>query len=210
MQPLSKRLSALAALVNEGERIADIGTDHGYLPVYLYKKGLIKSAVASDINEKPLSSCKAKVEQEALCDVIKTVLSDGLDQISPSDYDTIIIAGMGGEMIADILSREPKIVEKHIILNPMTHPEIARKFLYDNGFEIDRDIIVKDGRHYYSVFDAHYTGEVKEREEADYFLGNIQDFTNKEYLEHLINYLKNKMKSGKDYSKVITELEEKL
>ena len=208
MQSLSKRLLACASLVNKGERIADVGTDHGFLPVYLYQNGIIKSAVASDINEKPLSSCKAKVEQEALCDIIKIRLSDGLENISPNEYDAVIIEGMGGELIASILSKEPRLKEKHIILNPMTHPELARKFLYDNGFSIDNDLIVKDGKHYYSVFDAHYTGEIKERKTTDYYLGEISDFSQKGYFEHLINYLKNKEKSGDNYSEVIKALEE--
>lgn len=210
MQSLSNRLLACASLVNKGERIADVGTDHGYLPVYLYQSGVIKGAVACDINEKPLSSCKAKVEQEALCDVIDVRLSNGLDDIDSSEYDAVIIAGMGGELIADILSREPEIINKHIILNPMTHPEIARRFLYDNGFAIENDIVVKDGRHYYCVLDAKYTGEISDKSQTDYFLGNIKDFSNKEYFEHLLNYLKNKMKSGEDYSEIIRAVEEKL
>ncbi len=207
---LSDRLKAVAALVKDGERIADIGTDHGYLPVYLCRRGKIKGAIACDINEKPLSSCKAKVEQEALCDVIDVRLSDGLESISPEEYDCVIIAGMGGELIADILSRESAVKEKHIVLNPMTHPEIARKYLYDNGFEIDNDIVVRDGRHYYSVLDAHYTGKVEPKTRVDYFLGNIKDFGEKGYFVHLLNYLYNKQKSGEDYSDVISAVEEKL
>lgn len=190
MQPLSERLSAVASLVKKDSAIADVGTDHGYIPVYLYKAGIIKSAVAADVNEKPLASCKALVVQEGLSDVIKTRLSNGLDNILPDEYDTVIIAGMGGELIADILSRA-EIENKHIILNPMTHPEIARKFLYDNGFDIINDLIIKDGRHYYSVFDANYTGEILPKTRSDYYLGNIKDFSNRGYFEHLLNYLNN-------------------
>lgn len=209
MQSLSKRLSAVAGLVEKGSVIADVGTDHGYIPVYLYKSGIIKGAVAADVNEKPLASCKALVMQEELSAVIKIRLSDGLDNILPDEYDTVIIAGMGGELISDILSRAD-VRDKHIILNPMTHPEIARKYLYDNGFDIINDLVVKDGKHYYSVFDAGYTGEILPKTMADYYLGNIKDFSNKEYFEHLLNYLNNKLKSGEDLKDVIKAVEEKL
>ena len=207
---LSNRLSAVASLVKPGSAIADIGTDHGYIPVFLCKAGIIQHAVASDINEGPLSSCKALVEQEDLQHKIKTCLSNGLEGLLSCDFDTVIIAGMGGELISDILSKCAYISEKHIILNPMTHPELARKFLYDNGFEIKNDLIVQDGHHYYSVFDAEYTGKIMPRNRADYYLGNITDFSQKEYFLHLLSYLKNKSKSGEDYSDIIAAVEEKL
>lgn len=207
---LSNRLSAVASLVQPGSAVADVGTDHGYIPVYLCKAGIIKSAVASDINEGPLSSCKALVEQEDLQHKIKTSLSNGLEGLNADDFDTVIIAGMGGELISDILSKCDYISKKHIILNPMTHPELARKFLYDNGFEIKNDLIVQDGHHYYSVFDAEYTGEIIPKSRVDYYLGNITDFSQKGYFMHLLSYLKNKSKSGEDYSDIITAVEERL
>ena len=207
MKALSNRLKAVADMVRQGSVVADIGTDHGYIPVYLYKAGIITGAVAADINEGPLNSCRELVEQQGLSDVISVRLSDGLDCLHPDEYDTIIIAGMGGELIADILSRDDCIIDKHIILNPMTHPEIARKFLFNNGFEIDRDIIILDGRHHYSVFDAHYSGKFIPKTKRDYFLGNIKDFSDKEYFVHLLNYLKNKAKSGEDLNDIINEIE---
>lgn len=206
MQSLSIRLNAVADLVQKGSTIADVGTDHGYIPVYLCKQGIIKGAVAADINEGPLSSCETLVLQEELSAVIKTRLSNGFDNIDNNEFDTAIIAGMGGELISDILSRA-KLNDKHLILNPMTHPEITRKYLYSNGFEIINDLIIKDGKHYYCVFDAKYTGLIEDKNEVDYYLGNIKDFSNKGYFEHLLNYLKNKQKSGEDYSKIISAVE---
>lgn len=207
MQSLSKRLAAVASLVEKGSRIVDVGTDHGYIPVYLCKMGVVECAVAVDVNEAPLASCKALVLQEGLCDAIKTKLSDGLVNVDDDEYDTVIIAGMGGELISSILSQK-MLKDKHIILNPMTHPEIARRYLYDNGFDIINDLIIKDGKHYYSVFDARYTGNVCKKELVDYYLGNIKDFRNRGYFEHLLNYLCNKQKSGDDLSSVINKIEE--
>lgn len=206
MQTLSNRLLAVASLVRNGAVVADIGTDHGFVPVYLYRIGVIKGAVAADVNEGPLASCRALVRQEGLEGVIKTVQSNGLDNISSDEFDTVIIAGMGGELIADILSRK-NLAQKHIILNPMTHPEAARKYLYDNGFDIINDFIVKDGKRYYSVFDAVYDGVCRRKTEIDYYLGNIKDFTHKEYFFHLLKYFYNKQKSGEDYGDVISALE---
>lgn len=208
MQVLSKRLNAVASFVEKGSTIADVGTDHGYIPVFLCKTGVIKGAVACDVNKGPLSSCEALVLQEGLSDLIKLRLSNGLDKIDSSEFDTLIIAGMGGELISDILSRCDYVKDKHLILNPMTHCEIVRKYLYDNGFEILNDIIVEDSKHYYSVLDAKYTGKTIPRSRKDYYIGEIKDFTHKGYFSHLLNYLKNKEKSGEDYSDVISALEE--
>lgn len=210
MIKLSNRLCTCSAIIREGKRLCDVGTDHGYVPAFLVESGKIPSAVASDINEGPLNSCKGLVEELGLGDKIKCILSNGLEKINKDEIDDVLIAGMGGELIADIISSCPWAKEKHFVLNPMTHPEITRKWLYDNGYEIENDLIVQDGRHYYSVFDAYYTGEVKPKTKTDYFLGNIKDFSNKGYFEHLLNYLKNKQKGGEDFSEIIKAIEERI
>lgn len=209
MIKLTKRLQAIADMVNRGSVPVDVGTDHGYIPVYLVQNKICKTAVACDINEGPLNSCRMLVTQCGLDDKIKCVLSNGLQSVN-DEYDTVIIAGMGGELIADILSRTENIFSKNIILNPMTHPEIARKWLFDNEFEITKDIIVADGRHHYSIFSAEYVGNVGEKTQSDYYLGSITDFSDKEYFEHLLVYLKNKQKSGLDLSEPIKAIEEKI
>ncbi len=119
---------------------------------------------------------------------------------------------MGGELIANIISecRWAKNPEKHFIFNPMTHPEILRKYLCENGFEIRTDRIVKEGRHYYNVFDAVYTGIIKEYDESYYYLGNIKHFEYKEYFNHILNYLENKMKGGEDFSEIISAIKGKI
>ena len=210
MYKLSNRLKTCASLVRAGKRLCDVGCDHGYVPAYLVECGKIPSAVACDINEGPLNACKKLVSEFGYEHKIKCVLSDGLTEINEDEIDDVLIAGMGGELIADILSQREWIKNKHLVLNPMTHPEIAREWLYNNGFEINRDLIVSDGRHYYSVFDAEYTGVIRQRGRADYFLGNIRDFSKREYFEHLLNYLRNKQKGMEDFSEVIKAIEEKL
>lgn len=212
MIKLTERLSAVAHLVNENALLADIGCDHGYLPACLLLNRRIKSAVASDINEGPLASCRQLVAEYSLEDKMKCVLSNGLQGISETECTDIAVCGMGGELIADIISscKWAKNSEKHFIFNPMTHPEILRKFLCDNGFEIKTDIIVKEGKHYYNVFDAVYTGNIREYPQSYYYLGNINDFRHKEYFSHLLNYLENKMKGGEDFSEIVSAIKEKL
>jgi tRNA (adenine22-N1)-methyltransferase len=185
MIKLSKRLQALADMVNEGATLADIGCDHGYVPVYLIQSGKIQYAFASDINEGPLASCRALVEENALEDKITCVLSNGLEKIRLDEVDDILIAGMGGELIAEILGKADieKLKTKHLILNPMTHPEHARRFLFENGFEIQSDIVVKDGKHYYSIMDAVGCSSVISYELSDLYLGKIEiSDDNKGYL----------------------------
>ena len=200
-------------MVRQGSALADIGCDHGYVPVSLIEQGKIRYAIASDINEGPLASCKALVEECGFEDKISCVLSDGLKGISLDDADDILIAGMGGELIFDILKNGDlnKLKEKHLILNPMTHPEEARRFLYEYGFEIENDIIIKDKKHYYSIFDAYYSGKKIKYSDIDLFLGKIKAFKeNRGYFEHLLNYLENKQKSGNDYSELISDIREKI
>lgn len=206
MIKLSNRLNTVAQLVNRGSSVADVGCDHGYIPVYLIENSIVKHAIACDINEKPLRTCIELVKQCGFESKIECLISDGLDQVKGDRVDDIIIAGMGGELIADILSRCDYIQSKHLVLNPMTHPEIARKWLYDNGFEIINDLVVQDAKHYYSVFDAVYTNAFHNKTRTDYYLGNIKDFTKREYFEHLLHYLLNKQKGGEDFEDVISSI----
>ena len=205
MIKLTPRLSAAAQLVRQGCVLADIGCDHGFLPVYLLQTGKIKGAVASDVNEGPLRSCQLLVKECGFENKVKCVLSNGLEGISESDCSDISICGMGAELIVKILSScswvENK--EKHFIFNPMTHSEILRRYLCENGFEIQNDIIVKEGNRYYNVLDAYYTGDIIERSEAYYYLGEIKSFEYKGYFYHLLNYLENKEKGGADNKEII-------
>lgn len=212
MVKLSPRLDAVASLVRDNTAFADIGCDHGFLTVYLLTQGKIRCAVAADINEGPLSRCRALVHAYSLQNKVKCVLCDGLEKISPNDAQDIAVCGMGGDMIAHILQSSEWIKnrDKHFIFNPMTHPEKLREFLCKNGFEIAKDRIVRDGDHFYSVFDAYYTGRVSTPPEWFYYIGKIDDFSGRAYFERLIKYLKNKEKSGYDYTDVIKYIEAKL
>ena len=117
---LGSRLGLCAAMVRPGCRLADIGTDHGYLPVWLAKTGVIRSAVAADVREGPLQSARQNIERYGVEEQVTARLSDGLDLVSAQEADDIVIAGMGGELIARLVDRAAWLrdPQKHLILQP--------------------------------------------------------------------------------------------
>lgn len=210
MITLAARLQTLVSLVQKGAIIADIGCDHGYVSAYLVENDVVKKAIAADVNEGPLKSCECLIKQMGLSNAVDIRLSDGLREIRSEECDTIIIAGMGGESIVSILEDCSFAKEKHLILQPMTHPECVRKYLYENDFTIKNDLIVSEGHRYYNVIDAFYDGKKPNFSEVDFYLGEISDFSNKAYFKQLLHYLQNKQKSGECYNDVIAILKEKL
>lgn len=208
MISLSERLSAVASLVTPGSRIADIGCDHGYVSAYLVSGGIAVSAVAADVNIGPLKSCQSLIDSMGLGCFVDVRLCNGLDGIDEAECDTVIIAGMGGELIASILAKCPYIKKKSLVLQPMTHPEAVREYLFKNGFEIEHDIIVAEGRRSYCVIRAVPGSAPVEYNQVDLYLGRIQDFSDKNYFNKLKNTLENRQKGGADYSAVIDRIKE--
>lgn len=151
---LQPRLQLLADLVPQNARLADIGTDHGYLPVYLLQKGRIQSAIAADIGQEPLLHAKRTAKQYGIERGLRFLLSDGLQGISPEDVDTIVIAGMGGETIIHILSMASWTKKNGILLllQPMTKQELLRRWLNENGYSQCGERLVEDKEYLYPVF----------------------------------------------------------
>lgn len=167
----NRRLLACAKLC-KGKKAVDVGTDHGLLAEYLIKTGICEKCIACDINEKPLNSARETVKKAGLEDKIELVLSDGLDMISPVDVTDVIIAGMGGELIVDIINRANWLKENRVnlVLQPMTKCEVLRKYLYDNDFEIVDEIPCSDGKFIYSVMQAVYIGEKPDYDCDEFYL----------------------------------------
>ena len=159
MITLDKRLSAVAALVRQGSRLADIGTDHAYLPVHLVQAGVCPSAIASDIGEGPLDAARRTVTENGLTSEIALRLGNGLATVSAGEVEDIAIAGMGGETIVMILEAAPwvKSADIRLILQPMTRAEDLRRWLLSHGFTILEEHLITDGRHLYPVMAAEYT-----------------------------------------------------
>lgn len=172
MLNLRGRLSLCAEYVRRGSRLADIGTDHGYLPIALCKSGKIPSALACDINPLPLASAERNIAENGLDGRIAARLSDGLKGVSADEADDIVIAGMGGELIADILDacgwvKDPRY---NLILQPMTRHDVLIRRLYANGFVIVRQGAVCDSGKYYTVLQVGYDGS---RRECGVFEANV-------------------------------------
>lgn len=142
---LRPRLRAIADLVPPGSRLADIGTDHGYIPVELLQKGTVPFAVAADIGEEPLAHAKRTAEDCGCTEGISFRLGDGLACVAPGEVDTIVIAGMGGDNIAAILERAPWTREgTFLLLQPMSRPEVLRSWLSVNGYRVEAEQLVAD------------------------------------------------------------------
>lgn len=150
---LQPRLQLLADMVPAGSRLADVGTDHGYVPVWLMQRGRIAAAIASDIGAEPLRHAK-ETAAEYKVSGIDFRLCAGLDAIDPEEVETILIAGMGGETIQTILSNAPWTADGGylLLLQPMTKVELLRKWLSDNQYHFTEERLVCDKNHLYPVF----------------------------------------------------------
>ena len=175
MATLTARLHLVASFVRQGARLADIGTDHAYLPVELVKSGVCKSALACDLRKGPLENAKAHVQSAGLADKIECRLGDGLSPVEAGEADDFVLAGMGGETIAAILSACPFICDKalRIIAQPMSHPEDLRRYLWDNGFSVLAEQAVAEDEKVYLVLCAEYTGEKTKATAADCYVGAV-------------------------------------
>ena len=162
MLKISKRLCTVAQYVRDGAVVADIGTDHAYLPIYLMGLNLISKAVAADINKGPLDKAKENIDKYGYADSISTVLSDGLKKVSPDLVDDIAIFGMGGELIVKIIDEAPwlKDTNKRLILQPMTHPEKLREYLFKNGYKIIGESLSLDRGKIYQTICAEFDGKI--------------------------------------------------
>ena len=148
---ISRRLCAIADLVTEGNRLVDVGCDHGYLPVYLKLQGRIPSAIATDVAEGPLSRAREHIRQYGLDSYIETRRCDGLADVGRGEGDTLVIAGMGGPLMERILTDGRSVWEdfKEMILQPQSDIPHFRHFLLENGFHItEEEMILEDGKFY--------------------------------------------------------------
>ena len=157
---LSKRLQCAASFVRSGAFVADVGTDHAYLPIALCLNGRIRGGVVSDIHKGPIERATEHIRMWRLEDRLTPILCDGLGAVERYCPEDILILGMGGELITDILARAPFVKRTGIrlILQPMTHPEALRRFLLQEGFSIVGESLVKEEK-IYQVICAEFSGQ---------------------------------------------------
>ncbi|MDD3414964.1 MAG: class I SAM-dependent methyltransferase [Lachnospiraceae bacterium] len=171
---LSERLKAVASFVTPGSRIADVGCDHGYIPIYLYEKGSIKKAIAMDINEGPLQRAKEHIAEHNLSCYIETRLSDGVENLKHGEADTLIIAGMGGPLMQKILTDGVETIKgmKEFILQPQSEIREFRHFLLENGFRIVEETIICEEDKFYPIMKVVFGTDSYEKE-IEYAYGKL-------------------------------------
>lgn len=168
MVKISNRLTTASALVTQGYTLADVGTDHGYIPIYLLQQEKIPSAIAMDINEGPLERAKEHIALYGLQAYIQTRLSDGVAALKPGEVEAVLIAGMGGGLVMHILQDGEQVCRtaKELILQPQSEIERVREFLREEGYTIlAEDMVYEDGK-FYPMMKVQYQGETENAQKA--------------------------------------------
>ena len=201
---LSERLQAVAGCVTKGLRVADIGCDHGYTAIYLVTEGIAPHVYAMDVNKGPLEKAKANVEAENLQEKITIRLSNGLEKLHQNEAECILISGMGGLLMKEILSANKKILRqvKELVLQPQSELGVLRHFLHEAGFAIVHEMMVIDMGKYYTVIKAvpgvecyesemeYEYGRLLIKERSPVFLSYLQK--EKERMQPIAEALQNK------------------
>lgn len=196
---LTPRLSNIVSHVN-GKTVADIGTDHAYVPIKLILYGLCEKAIASDVRPGPVEIARSNIEKYGFCDRISVRMGSGLSVLTPGEADDIIIAGMGGELISDIIkANEDTARASRLILQPMNSQYELRHFLSENGFEIETEDISVEGFKVYNLIVAKSGVGTKFEKDIDYHLPP--------YLKNNKNYSALYEKKKREFTKVIEGLE---
>lgn len=195
---LTSRLETIASLVTKGSKVADIGTDHGYIPVHLLKNNIVPFAILADINKGPLDNGKRFVKWNNLLDKVDFRLGSGIDVLHQGEVDEVIIAGMGGILISDILENKKEVAHrlKKLILQPMQAQNKLRMYLLENGYEIIDEVLVREDFRIYEIIVAEYTGKYFEVENEIYFEVGEKLVQKRDPL--LKDFVDKKLKSYKD------------
>ena len=161
MFKLTERMALIASRVRKNSIICDVGTDHAHIPVYLVKTGWVSRALVTDIVPGPLRMAAAMIDKYCLADKISIKMTDGLNDVTSSDAEDFIIAGMGGELIAGIIEGAEWLRDegKRLILQPMTEAGHLREYLNTHGFKIVDESLVKERKKIYVVITAEYGSE---------------------------------------------------
>lgn len=151
MMDLSIRLQAVSNLISDGMTVADVGTDHGYIPIYLLQSGKCSRAIAMDVNEGPLLRAKEHIQAFRLSEVIDVRLSDGVKKLAPGEVECVVIAGMGGALTIKILEEGEDVFRslREFVLQPQSELFKVRQYLSENGYcVIDENMVLDDGKYY--------------------------------------------------------------
>ncbi|MBQ9415265.1 MAG: SAM-dependent methyltransferase [Clostridia bacterium] len=172
---LGERLETAIPYVRQGDRVIDVGTDHAYLPIALVQREIASAVLATDVRPGPLEMALANIAALGLERRIALKQNDGLAGLEWFSPDTVLLFGMGGELIVEILDKAPFVKQPpvRLVLQPMTHAEILRSWLSRSGFSFLGETISRERGKYYQTICAAYTGECRELSTADAYLGPV-------------------------------------
>ena len=185
---MSHRLELIASFVKNGIGVADVGTDHGYIPVMLVKRGYKGNIIATDINEGPLNKAKQSLIEADCEEAVELILCNGLDGCESEKIDTIIVAGMGGDTITGILDRAEWCAREDIrlILQPVTKPEILRYWLVNNDFRITNEAQAEENGTVYQIICA-VPGRDCRYKDSELFIGRYDLIKGSTYYEQMLD-----------------------
>lgn len=216
--PITKRLKTAAEMIGRAEVLCDIGCDHGYLPIYLLQNQQIRFAYACDLRDGPLKTAAKNIAAYHWKDAVQTVKSDGLHELSELDFDVISICGMGGRLISEILSNDLEIAyrAKRLVLQPMSEIPVLRKFLSENGFQIQEERLAVEDRRFYVLMTV-VKGEPSYQSVLEYAIGPkifsgsdpvTRDYLAKEiYRYRAILEARGGLKNAPEIGEILLELE---
>lgn len=223
---ISKRLMAIAEKVDKCQTVLDIGTDHGYIPIYLIKNNMCNKVIASDINKGPLKKAEENIKLNNI-DGIELRLGSGFNVVKQGEADTAVLAGMGGHLIKDLILEREDIFKKlqYAVLQPVQNPDVLRKFIINRGYTILDEDLVFDENIFYEIIKVRYNENKREEAKIYYEIGRklledknprLHDFLMYKILKYrkILEYIKEDTKTAsarkKDVNQKIIEIEKLL
>ena len=187
-------------MVTEGKGVADVGTDHAYIPIILRRSGYQGRIVATDINEGPLQKARRGLSEAGFEDSVELILCDGLEGCEPDCVDTVIVAGMGGDTITGIIDRAEWTYKPGIklILQPVTKTEILRYWLVNNSYLITDEILVKENGTVYQIICAEISDTPVKYSDAELYVGKLEKIRHSELFDEQIDIHIKRFKSAVD------------
>lgn len=210
---LTPRQEMIAGLIRPGQTLADIGTDHARLPVGLIQRGLIPFAYCTDVRQGPLNNARSTIEQCGVSDKTKLVLCDGFSGLIFADVHDFVVAGMGGVLTVELFSAAPwlKDIRNHFVLQPQSHMEEVRRYLWESGYNIVRETATLDHHRPYTALEVTFTGDAKSFTLSDCYIGQMRDIPDASlrtrFFVSLSHYLQDQIQGRPDN---VSELEEVL
>ncbi len=170
---LSKRLETVTSMVTKGNRVVDVGCDHGFVPIFLVESGISPSAVAADVRPGPLSRAKEHIKEHGLEEKIQARLSDGLSNIRPGEADSLIMSGIGGILMIRLLSDNCETAKsfQELILSPQSELADVRRYLVENGYFIEYEHMLCDEGKFYFIFHVVVKKDERDWSEDEYRYG---------------------------------------